>query len=84
MIAMPDPDTYVVLPWRDDGGQGMGNVARMFCDVLKPGGEPYEGDPRFVMRRAIARALAAERPRGDPHRERRGFRSPAAWLHAGI
>jgi glutamine synthetase len=56
MIAMPDPDTYVVLPWRDDGGEGKGNVARMFCDVLKPGGEPYEGDPRFVMRRAIARA----------------------------
>ena len=28
----------------------------MFCDVLKPGGEPYEGDPRFVMRRALARA----------------------------
>ena len=28
----------------------------MFCDVLKPGGEPYEGDPRFLMRRALARA----------------------------
>jgi glutamine synthetase len=56
MIAMPDPDTYAVLPWRDDGGEGKGNVARMFCDVLKPGGEPYEGDPRFVMRQAIARA----------------------------
>jgi glutamine synthetase len=56
MIAMPDPDTYVVLPWRDDGGEGKGNVARMFCDVLKPGGEPYEGDPRFVMRGALARA----------------------------
>ncbi|MEK6250727.1 MAG: type I glutamate--ammonia ligase [Actinomycetota bacterium] len=56
MIAMPDPDTYVVLPWRDDGGNGKGNVARMFCDVLRPGGEPYEGDPRYVMRRALARA----------------------------
>ncbi len=54
MIAMPDPDTYVVLPWRTDGDKG--NVARMFCDVLKPGGEPYEGDPRFAMRRALARA----------------------------
>ncbi len=54
MIAMPDPDTYAVLPWRTDGEKG--NVARMFCDVLKPGGEPYEGDPRFVMRRALARA----------------------------
>jgi glutamine synthetase len=56
MIAMPDPDTYAVLPWRDDGGQGKGNVARMFCDVLVPGGEPYEGDPRFIMRKALARA----------------------------
>jgi glutamine synthetase len=56
MIAMPDPDTYAVLPWRDDGGEGKGNVARMFCDVLVPGGEPYVGDPRFVMRRALARA----------------------------
>jgi glutamine synthetase len=55
MVAMPDPDTYVVLPWRDDGGSGKGNVARMFCDVLRPGGEPYVGDPRYVMRRAIAR-----------------------------
>jgi len=54
MIAMPDSDTYAVLPWRADGEKG--NVARMFCDVLRPGGEPYEGDPRFVMRRALARA----------------------------
>ena len=55
MVAMPDPDTYVVLPWRDDGGSGKGNVARMFCDVLRPGGEPYVGDPRHAMRRALAR-----------------------------
>ncbi len=54
MIAMPDPDTYTLLPWRTNGDKG--NVARVFCDVLKPGGEPYEGDPRFVMRRALARA----------------------------
>jgi glutamine synthetase len=54
MIAMPDPDTYVLLPWRQDSEKG--NVARMFCDVLRPGGEPYEGDPRFVMKRALARA----------------------------
>src|SRR5213080_4883909 len=54
MIAMPDPDTYAVLPWRTNGHKG--NVARLFCDVLRPGGEPYEGDPRYVMRRALARA----------------------------
>ena len=54
MIAMPDPDTFVVLPWRPDERK----VARMFCDVLQPGGEPYVGDPRFAMRRAIQRAEA--------------------------
>jgi glutamine synthetase len=54
MIAMPDPDTYTVLPWREN--EEKGHVARMFCDILVPGGEPYEGDPRFVMRRALARA----------------------------
>jgi glutamine synthetase len=52
MIAMPDPDTFAVLPWRPRERA----VARMFCDVLVPGGEPYEGDPRHVMRRALARA----------------------------
>jgi len=52
MIAMPDRDTFEVLPWRPSEK----GVARMFCDVLVPGGEPYEGDPRYVMRRALARA----------------------------
>jgi glutamine synthetase len=52
MIAMPDRDTFEVLPWRP----AERGVARMFCDVLVPGGEPYEGDPRYVMRRALARA----------------------------
>jgi glutamine synthetase len=54
MIAMPDPDTYALLPWRTHDDKG--NVARLFCDVLRPGGEPYEGDPRYVMRRALQRA----------------------------
>ena len=54
MIAMPDPSTFAVLPWRPREKA----VARMFCDVLVPGGEPYEGDPRYVMRRALERAKA--------------------------
>src|SRR5215218_3126487 len=53
MIAMPDPSTFKILPWRTGETH---KVGRLFCDVLKPGGEPYEGDPRFVMRRALARA----------------------------
>ena len=52
MIAMPDPATFAVLPWRpEDKG-----VARMFCDVVTPDREPYEGDPRHVLRRALERA----------------------------
>ena len=52
MIAMPDPSTFAVLPWRPDE-QG---VARMFCDIQTPERTPYEGDPRHVLRRAVQRA----------------------------
>jgi glutamine synthetase len=52
MVAMPDPATFAVLPWRP-GEQG---VARLFCDVLTPDGTAYEGDPRQVLRRALRRA----------------------------
>jgi glutamine synthetase len=52
MIAMPDISSFAVLPWRpEDKG-----VARMFCDVVTPSREPYEGDPRHVLRRALERA----------------------------
>ncbi|MBA2262137.1 MAG: glutamine synthetase [Solirubrobacterales bacterium] len=51
MVAMPDPATFAILPWRPDD-QG---VARLFCDVLTPERTPYEGDPRHVLRRAIER-----------------------------
>src|SRR5215216_5871999 len=47
--------TFAILPWRpaeDDGG----GVARMFADVQTPEREPYEGDPRHVLRRAVQRA----------------------------
>src|SRR3712207_5738837 len=57
MIAMPDPSTYAVLPWRpSDGGEG--GVGRMFCDIVTPDRQPYEGDPRHVLRRALERAEA--------------------------
>lgn len=52
MIAMPDPSTFAVLPWRPDD-QG---VARMFCDIVTPDRRPYEGDPRHALRRAVQRA----------------------------
>src|SRR5919112_2072998 len=50
MNAMPDPSTFAVLPWRKEHA-----VGRMYCDILNPDGSPYEGDPRYVMRRALAR-----------------------------
>jgi glutamine synthetase len=50
MVAKPDPGTFQVLPGRGDGG-----VARMFCDVLTPEGEPFDGDPRWVLRRNLER-----------------------------
>ncbi|MCX6354371.1 MAG: glutamine synthetase family protein [Candidatus Aureabacteria bacterium] len=53
MIALPDPDTFCVLPWRPQEG---GAEARMFCDILQPDGSPYVGDPRYVLKRAMKRA----------------------------
>ena len=52
MIAMPDPTSFAVLPWRT----GEKATGRMFCDVQVPGGDPYEGDPRWILRRALQRA----------------------------
>src|SRR4051812_34056531 len=54
MVAMPDPSTFAILPWRPEE-QGVG---RVFCDVLTPERTPYEGDPRHVLRRALERMQA--------------------------
>ncbi|KTB48420.1 type I glutamate--ammonia ligase [Dehalogenimonas alkenigignens] len=56
MIALPDPDTYKPLPWRPKDEAA---VARMFCDIKKPGGEQFEGDPRYVLKRMLKRAAEA-------------------------
>ncbi|MEI8080479.1 MAG: glutamine synthetase family protein, partial [Actinomycetes bacterium] len=52
MIAIPNPDSFAVLPWRPTE-QGVG---RMFCDIVKPDGEPFEGDPRYALRRMTDKA----------------------------
>jgi len=52
MLALPDPTTFQLLPWRS----GEAGVARMFCDIVTPDGEPFEGDPRSVLKRNLARA----------------------------
>ena len=54
MRLKPDPDTFAILPWqnREDGAS-----ARMICDVIDTStGEPFEGDPRRVLKNALERA----------------------------
>lgn len=52
MMAMPDPNTFALLPWRPKETP----VARMFCDILEPDGTPYKGDPRWVLKRNLKKA----------------------------
>lgn len=47
MIAMPDASTFKIMPWTSDGMV----IGRMFCDVNLPDGTPYEGDPRYCLKR---------------------------------
>ena len=54
MLARPDPATFQLVPWRPRE-QG---VARMFCDIHLPDGQPFAGDPRAVLRRQLERARA--------------------------
>jgi glutamine synthetase len=51
MVAIPDPETFQLMPWKE----GETRVARMICDIVTPDGKPYEGDPRYVLRRALER-----------------------------
>jgi glutamine synthetase len=52
MLAKPDPSTFAILPWRDEGP----GVARLFCDILMPDGSPSYADPRHVLKRTLTRA----------------------------
>ncbi|NKE35025.1 type I glutamate--ammonia ligase [Natronococcus sp. JC468] len=54
MRLKPDPETFAVLPWRDKEDSA---AARMICDVIDTStGEPFEGDPRYVLKKALDRA----------------------------
>ncbi|MHB8626952.1 MAG: glutamine synthetase family protein [Aggregatilineales bacterium] len=52
MYLVPDPDTFVVLPWLS----GEQATARLICNVFTPNGQPFLGDPRGVLRRALTEA----------------------------
>ncbi len=52
MLALPEPTTFQILP----GSLSQHTVARMFCDILRPGGQPFDGDPRYALKRNLKRA----------------------------
>ncbi|MDX1691067.1 MAG: glutamine synthetase family protein [Acidimicrobiia bacterium] len=52
MLARPDPTSFQILPWRGEQNA----VARMFCNITTPDGEPFGGDPRTVLQRNLERA----------------------------
>jgi len=52
MYLVPDLDTWVVFPW----GNEHGKVARLICDIYNPDGTPFEGDPRYILKRALKEA----------------------------
>ncbi|OGG26801.1 type I glutamate--ammonia ligase [Candidatus Gottesmanbacteria bacterium RIFCSPLOWO2_01_FULL_39_12b] len=54
MFLMPDPSSYALLPWRNH--ETGGRVVRLICDVYKPNHEPFEGDPRNILKRVLEKA----------------------------
>jgi len=52
LFLKPDMATYAVVPWLTEDGK----TARLICDIFRPDGKPFEGDPRFVLKRAVAQA----------------------------
>ena len=52
MVAVPDPTTFQLLPWRPQERP----AGRLFCDILNPDGSPYDGDPRYALKRVLKKA----------------------------
>ena len=52
MYLRPDLDTFCILPWHSRHGK----IARLICDVYKTDGTPFEGDPRYILRRTLQEA----------------------------
>ena len=52
MYLHPDLDTFAIFPWRPQQGK----VARIICDIYRPDGTPFEGDPRYILRRVVKEA----------------------------
>ena len=52
MVIVPDPSTFHILPWRPTERQ----EARIICDIHRPGGQPFEGDPRYILKQVLKEA----------------------------
>jgi glutamine synthetase len=52
MYLRPDPDTFVIFPWRPQ----MDKVARLICDIYTTDGKPFEGDPRYILKKVLKEA----------------------------
>jgi hypothetical protein len=80
MYLVPDLDTFAVIPWDMDL-----STARVICDVYTPDGEPFEGDPRYVLKRQLQQAteLGLEYQVG-PELELRHMIKPAILMSARI
>ena len=52
MVAIPDPTTFAILPWRPKEK----GVGRVFCDIVTPDGKPFEGDPRYTLKKNLDKA----------------------------
>ena len=52
MFLRPDLDTFAIFPWRPQQGK----VARFLCDIYRPDGTPFAGDPRHVLKRTVQEA----------------------------
>jgi glutamine synthetase len=52
MVGIPDPTTYAVIPWRDEGKK----VARFICDIYNPDETRYDGDQRYILKKQLDKA----------------------------
>ncbi len=52
LFLKPDMETYAVVPWLTENGR----TARLICDIYRPDGKPFEGDPRYILKQAAAEA----------------------------
>ncbi len=53
LYLKPDPATYSIIPWL---GSSEGNTARLICDIYRPDGSPFQGDPRFILKTVLKKA----------------------------